>query len=265
MSSGGIFLLQPDKSLIRMDEQPYDSEVLLQQLLEQYPDLLAGDQMNPDAPRKWLLVKREMSVPGEHNGSGRWSLDHLFLDQDGVPTLVEVKRSTDTRMRREVVGQMLDYAANGVVYWSVERIQTELDSTARNAGRDLSEVLGEFLGGQEDEAAFWMRVKSNLQAGRLRMVFVADVIPNELRRIVEFLNEQLDPAEVFAVEIRQYAGTGLTSLIPRVIGQTAEAQVRKTAGSTRQWTEDTFKLMDAVIERSREPGQAPVPVTVTSI
>ena len=29
------------------------------------------------------------------------------------PTLVEVKRSSDTRIRREVVGQMLDYAANG--------------------------------------------------------------------------------------------------------------------------------------------------------
>src|SRR4051794_12230288 len=41
-------------------------------------------------------------------GSSRWSLDHLFVDQEGVPTLVEVKRSSDTRARREVVAQMLD-------------------------------------------------------------------------------------------------------------------------------------------------------------
>jgi hypothetical protein len=34
------------------------------------------------------------------------------FDQNAVPTLVEVKRSSDTRIRREVVGQMLDYAAN---------------------------------------------------------------------------------------------------------------------------------------------------------
>jgi hypothetical protein len=26
--------------------------------------------------------------------AGRWSLDHLFLDQDAIPTLVEVKRGT---------------------------------------------------------------------------------------------------------------------------------------------------------------------------
>jgi hypothetical protein len=36
------------------------------------------------------------------------------LDQDAILTIVEVKRSTDTHVRREVVGQMLDYAANAV-------------------------------------------------------------------------------------------------------------------------------------------------------
>ena len=49
-------------------------------------------------------------------------------------------------------------------------------------------------------------MKTNLQAGKIRLIFVADVIPSELRRIVEFLNQQMDPGEVLAVEIRQYAG-----------------------------------------------------------
>jgi hypothetical protein len=53
-------------------------------------------------------VQAEIGIGEEPDRSARWSLDHLFLD---VPTLVEVKRSTDTRVRREVVGQMLDYAA----------------------------------------------------------------------------------------------------------------------------------------------------------
>jgi hypothetical protein len=42
------------------------------------------------------LIKREKSIPAEDNGSGRWSVDHLFVDQDGIPTLVEVKRQSDT-------------------------------------------------------------------------------------------------------------------------------------------------------------------------
>ena len=69
-----------------------------------------------------------MAVPSEEGGGWRWSLDHLFLDQDGIRTLVEVKRSTDSRIRREVVGQMLDYAANAVVYWPVEEIRSTFRS-----------------------------------------------------------------------------------------------------------------------------------------
>jgi hypothetical protein len=87
-----------------------------------YPNLLAGDQVGGDEPRRWLLISREVPVASDEEGSGRWSVDHLFLDQYAVPTIVEVKRSTDTRIRREVVGQMLDYAANAVVYWPIEAL-----------------------------------------------------------------------------------------------------------------------------------------------
>ena len=48
--------------------------------------------------------------------SGRWSLDHLFVTRDGVPVLVELKRAMNSRLRREVVGQILDYAANATAY-----------------------------------------------------------------------------------------------------------------------------------------------------
>jgi hypothetical protein len=110
--AGRVYLLKEDSKLLAMDEAPYDSESLLQKLLADHPDLLAGDQIDAEEPRRWLLVTREIAVPGEQDGAGRWSLDHLFLDQDAIPTLVEVKRSSDTRIRREVVSQMLDYRAN---------------------------------------------------------------------------------------------------------------------------------------------------------
>ena len=95
---GEIFLIKDGHTLVPLTQQPYESEGLLQTLLAKYPSLLAGDQVNPETPRKWLLIRREIRVPDTEGGSGRWSLDHLFLDQDGVPTLVEVKRSSDTRI-----------------------------------------------------------------------------------------------------------------------------------------------------------------------
>lgn len=260
--NGSIFLLRDGDQLIEMREEGYASEDLLQSLLEQHPSLLAGDQMSGGEAKRWLLVKREASVPGEEGGSGRWSLDHLFLDQDGIPTLVEVKRSTDTRIRREVVGQMLDYAANAVVYWSLEKMISEFEATCRQFNRDPVEVLAGHLGEDEDAESFWGDVKTNLEAGRVRLVFVADRIPVELQRIVEFLNGQMNPAEVLAVEIKQFAGPGLQTLVPRVVGQTAMAQQKKSAGrkaSGTTWDEERF------LETLREKGHRDEALVVAKV
>ena len=229
--SGHIFNIQDDGTLVEMNEQPFENEDIFQTLIEQYPNLLAGDQISSGDPRRWLLVRREMGIPGEELGADRWSLDHLFLDQDAIPTLVEIKRSTDTRIRREVVGQVLDYAANAVVYWSIEQIIAEYEKQCAADGTEAEQRLETFLGDGRNPDDFWRAVKTNLQAGKVRMLFVADVIPPELRRIVEFLNEQMDPAEVLAVEIKHFVGTGLKTLVPRIIGQTAEAESRKGATS----------------------------------
>ena len=235
-----IFLLHEGEKLTSMEERAYDSEDRLQALLANYPELLGGDQMDETYPRRWLLVEREISIPGDESGAGRWHLDHLFIDQDGVPTLVEVKRATDTRFRREVVGQMLDYAANGVRYWPIEHIMEQFERTCIARKHDSAEELGIFLAGSQEPEKFWGTVKENLRNGNVRMLFVADHIPEELKRIVEFLNEQMDPAEVLAVEIKQFAEGSTQALVPKVIGQTSEATARKQVLSGRRWDEPSF-------------------------
>lgn len=232
--------MRDDGELVEMNERGYDTEALLQGYLARHPDLLAGDQIDSTAPRRWLLVAQEAPLASDEDGAGRWSVDHLFLDQDAVPTIVEVKRSTDTRIRREVVGQMLDYAANGVAYWSVDRLRAEFEANPESE-QDISDLLED---PDADPEEFWQKVKTNLQAGKVRLVFVSDKIPDELRRIVEFLNEQMDPAEVLAVEIKQYVSqdSNLKTLVPRIIGQTTKAQDNKSIGSRsgRQWDEASF-------------------------
>ncbi len=160
----------------------------------------------------------------------------------GIPTLVEVKQSTDTRIRREVVGQMLDYAANGVLHWPIETIRSAFERRCEREGKDPQKELQAFLGLEASAEAFWMTVKTNLQAGRIRLLFVSDSVPAELKRVVEFLNGQMKAAEVLAVEVRQYVGQGLRTLLPRVFGQSAQAEQRKTAGARRAepWDEQSF-------------------------
>jgi hypothetical protein len=221
-----IFLLHPDGRLDEMSERPFASEDLFQQLLAQHPNLLACDQIDADERRRWLLLAREMPVPCEEDGAARWALDHLFIDQDGIPTLVEVKRQSDSRIRREVVGQLLDYAANAVVYWPVETIRARFEKTCIQHKVDPAATLARFLGDRTAADSFWQAVKTNLHDGRVRLVFVADTIPPELRRVVQFLNDQMEQAEVLAVEVKQYKGQGeLRTLIPRLVGQTVRVKI----------------------------------------
>lgn len=252
--SGGIFLLRGENELLPMVETAYVSEDVVQELVARFPELLAGDQLPGAVARRWLLVGREASLPAEEDGAGRWSVDHLFLDQDAVPTLVEVKRSSDTRIRREVVGQMLDYAAHAVVYWPLERLRATFERRCEDEGLDPEAELTAVLEPGAEGEQFWEQAGANLKAGRVRLVFVADEVPAELRRVVEFLNGQMD-AEVVAVEVKQYAGEGARTLVPRLIGQTAASESRKGRREARQWDEASFL---AELERTHGRGEVAV-------
>lgn len=250
--------LRLDGGLVEMTEQPYEAESVLQQLLAQFPELLAGAGAGECG--ELLLVEREVGVADAEGASGRWSLDHLFVDREAIPTLVEVKRSSDTRPRREWVGQMLDYAANAAAYWDVADLRAQFEQ--RHADGDaalaaMRDVLGD--GWETDADAYWERVDSNLRAGRLRLVFVADAIPRELRRIVEFLNEQMVRAEVLAIEVKQYADAAGDhhTLVPQLIGDTARSEQAKggSSGRRRAGKLDQATLFEAIREQ-QEPALA---------
>jgi hypothetical protein len=104
-------------------------------------------------------------------------------------------------------------------------------------------------------------VQTNLRARKVRMLFVADVIPASLQRIVEFLNETMDPPQVLAVEIRKYAGgePPRMSLVPRVFSQTAAASAKRGGtGRGEPWTE--ARWWATLAKRSPEAARAVRPV-----
>ena len=82
-------------------------EDALQTLLENYLELIPGSQINfsSEEPPRFALLRREMPVAS-------WSLDHLYVDQYGVLTLVETKLLQNPEAGRDVIGQITEYAAN---------------------------------------------------------------------------------------------------------------------------------------------------------
>lgn len=238
----GVFARRGDE-LVALREAPYEEERVLQELIERFPALLAATNSEP-----WLLVKREAGVRFGELGDTVGALDHLYLDADGVPTLVEVKRASDTRSRREVVAQILDYAANARYDWGRGRLRTWLEERAKAASGDAEGLVRDAFTSVEDVDAFWEQVDTNLAADRLRLVFVADEIPTSLRRIIEYLNEQMTQTEVLAIEVRQFVDEhgDHQMLVPTVIGRTESATAAKSARSSRRWDRSS------VLDRLRE-------------
>lgn len=252
-----IFLLKDSGGLEKVPIRPYDSEDLLQSLIESYPELLAGDQINPDEPVRWILIKREAGVPGGELQGDRWSTDHLLLDQQAVPTFVETKRSSDSRIRREIVGQMLDYAANAQRYWPADRMRSM--AAIQHGGAEAADAaMMMFLGLESAEdvvaelEAYWARVDENLRNGRVRLIFLADRLPAELRRVIEFLNDQMTKAEVLGIELTQYAGSNIRALVPRVVGQTEVIRQKKQTAPTSKRRLNLNEFLDRCPQDTRD-------------
>jgi len=196
--------------------------------------VMSGDD-DAAAGRRWLLLRREQGIAVTDEGGARFSLDHLFVDQDGIPTLVEVKRAADTRARREVVAQMLDYAANARFLQAPE-LRTAFAAVHSNPDAAIRDALGQDV----DPDELWERAGANLEQGKLRLVFLADRIPSELRTLVEFLNEQLRTMEVLAIEVSTFEADGTRVLRARTIGLTQAAQAVKGRSSARSWDVDDW-------------------------
>ena len=252
-----IYRLDGDGAPRPLEETPFPLEADIQRLIAAHPEVLAGEAMTPAEPRRWLLVDVEAPVP-DSAGGARWFLDVLLLDQDARPTLVEVKRGSNPEVRREVLGQMLDYVAHAERYWPVGTLRERCEAAHDGREGGFEGALAALLGEDEPDAdAFWERVDANL-----RLLFAADGIPDELARVVEFLNAQMATVEVLAVDIRRFAGGDAATLVPRVIGRTARTRrASRQAGKSRdEWLADAMpegavrEAARTLLERAKAAG-----------
>ena len=225
-----IWIRDQEGGLEGVKEVTFGDEDRLQELIAEHPELIDGEQIRPDDARRWILIGREKGIAETSDTGARWSLDHLIIDQDARLTLVEVKLRDNSDIHRKIVGQMLEYAAHASETWTADDLRRTFEESALSQDRDPDEMLAELLQDEDelDFDRFWDRVSTNLAAKRLRLLFIADRIPDRLARVVEFLNSQMRTVEVLALEIKRFRGRTGEIFVPRVIGRTAKA----TGGSS---------------------------------
>jgi hypothetical protein len=196
------------------------SEGWLQEKLHKFPDLLPLDELDPSF-RESISLCREMSV-----SSGR--IDNLYLSPTGHLTLVETKLFRNPQARREVVGQIIDYAKD-LSRWTFK----ELDAAVRSANRAvrtrdvgiLDLLVAEEMMDADNEAHMINAIDRGLRRGEMLLLIVGDGIHESVEDMAEYI--QVAPQLRFGlglVELQLYELPNQEDLllVPRVVTRTRE-------------------------------------------
>jgi hypothetical protein len=207
----------------------YTDERALQDLIARSPTLIPGAANTP------IAVVRELSVPGIGY------IDVVGVDPNGDITVIECKLKANPEIRRQIIGQVLAYAA-GLWGMSYEAFDAAFATVAH---QPLADQVRSLSVGDWDEEAFRSAVAANLAKGRFRLVIVVDAITDELKRIVLYLNQHTGAdMQILALELGYIADNDTEILVPKAYGE--ESAQPKEPVARRRWTEETlFARLDA--------------------
>jgi hypothetical protein len=157
----------------------YD-EAWIQNLIFSHPQAMPISELDP-AYGPLIPICKELDT----RSAGY--VDALFINPLGMPTLVECKLWRNSEARREVVGQILDYART-LKKWTFSDLQRETARARKEQGFDLAAYVRAQCGSTNfDETAFVDNVTRNLQKGRALLLVVGDGIREGVEAIAEYL------------------------------------------------------------------------------
>jgi len=206
----------------------YGDEDELQELLDKGSAELVP--VDPAVGDVHVVFAREVAT-----GSG--PIDLVGVGSSGSITIMECKLAKNHQIKREVVGQVLDYAA---ALWETDPTGFA-EAFAQKAGSDPFEALrGRFStdGKPWDEEACRSEVARRLREGDFRLLIAVDSIDSELRRIIKFVNTRGSGAshlQLVALAFPRFAEGTTHVIVPETYGDEI-APVAPTA-ERREWTE----------------------------
>jgi hypothetical protein len=189
----------------------YSHETELQGLLKTgSAELIPAD---PSLDEAHVVFAREVSTD-----SG--PIDLIGIGSSGSITIMECKLARNHQIKREVVGQVLDYAAS---LWETDILSLSENFRAR-ADADPFEALRQQFG--EDPESFEeercrSEVARRLREGDFRLLVAVDRIDPELRRIIQYVNSRGGTGQglrLVAVEFPRYQQGTIQVLVPEAYG-----------------------------------------------
>ena len=113
-------------------------------------------------------------------------IDNFYISSKGYLVIVETKLWRNPESRREVVGQILDYAKD-IQQWDYEDLDKIYKSNHNNKSL-FNEFVEKKYYSNEDEADFIDIVTKNIENARFLLMIVGDGIREGVEKMVSFLN-----------------------------------------------------------------------------
>lgn len=226
----------------------------LQALLFEQPRLVPLEDLEPGAG-VMLPVCRELPIarPG-----GAVFLDLLGVTGNGRLVLVECKLWRNPQARREVVAQILEYAAL-LRRWTYADLTARLRACLGSAAADpLYEIVRSRLPGA-DQARFVDAVSRCLRAGDFQLVVAGDGIREDVSALAEHVGGF--GARLALVEFRLWSDdAGRTVVVPHVPFRTEVVRQRvlvdQSGAPVATEDEDAQEMEEAVADPGRAAARA---------
>ncbi|GJH16918.1 hypothetical protein CBA19CS22_10270 [Caballeronia novacaledonica] len=147
-------------------------------------------------------------------------IDVFMVTPSGLPVLVECKLWRNPEARREVVGQILDYAKE-LSRWSSSDLQRAVKQCLKRDGNPLLEMV-RAADPEVDEIKFNDALTRNLRRGRFLLLIVGDGIREGVEAIAEYLQAHAGlHFSLGLVEMPIYVmPDGGRLIVPRVLART---------------------------------------------
>lgn len=153
------------------------SEAAIQRLVHENPSCLPIAEVDPLFLNP-VPICMELNTPAG-------PIDNFMVTASGLPVLVECKLWRNPEGRREVVGQILDYAKE-LGRWTSSDLQREVGRRLKREGNALLDMVRE-AGHEVDEVEFNDALTFNLRRGRFLLLIVGDGIREGVETISEYL------------------------------------------------------------------------------
>lgn len=189
------------------------SEKWLQDFLPTCPDVLPVSEIDSNYV-DLTYVCNEAPIKTSKMGTGR--IDVIFISKSGRLVLVETKLHRNPESSREVLSQILDYAANiRAAGWDYFKINDLYGYS------DLYMDMQKKYKNLPDKETFIENVNRYIRQADFLMIIVGDTISNTVENLTEFINSPIDMKYKLALcEIKTYKLDDKFLVIPRLTTNT---------------------------------------------